>query len=197
MKSMFNIRFQNNMHISRSRFIQYIFLSLAIIAPYVMMFYIYQWYSNKERDINNARFILISKQDMYLTVFDYKGNAVGKYPIACGLNSGDKEKQGDMKTPEGVFKISEIQESDNWTHDFNDGMGEIKGAYGPYFIRLFVPDFKGIGIHGTHDSTSIGKRITEGCIRLRNEDLIKLVPQVKHGTVVVITGAAEDFAKIN
>ena len=49
----------------------------------------------------------------------------------------------------------------------------IKGAYGPWFIRLKTP-WKGIGIHGTHDPDSIGKDITEGCIRLKNSDLLDL-----------------------
>jgi hypothetical protein len=30
---------------------------------------------------------------------------------------------------------------------------------------------QGIGIHGTHDDNSIRTRATEGCIRLKNEDL--------------------------
>ncbi len=134
---------------------------------------------------------------MDLSVYDYKGNQLSKYPIACGLNPGNKEKQGDMKTPEGVFGVSEIQKSEDWSHDFNDGNGEIMGAYGPYFIRLHVPGYKGIGIHGTHDTTSIGNKITEGCIRLRNEDLVQLVPMVKHGTIVIITGVAQDFQNKN
>ena len=95
----------------KSRLILNIFLALAIIFPYILMFYVYQWYTTKEKAIGNASFVLISKHEMQLSVFDYKGNEVCKYPIATGLNPGNKEIQGDMKTPEGVFRISEIQKS--------------------------------------------------------------------------------------
>jgi capsule polysaccharide export protein KpsC/LpsZ len=57
---------------------------------------------------------------------------------------------------------------------------------------LNIPNQKGIGIHGTHDNSSIGKRISEGCIRLNNNDLIKLVNNIKNNAVVVITPSIED-----
>jgi lipoprotein-anchoring transpeptidase ErfK/SrfK len=169
-----------------------IITALLIVLPYFGMFFIHRWYKNKSEKIENAHFIVISKQEMRLSVYDYKGKELYKFPVACGLNYGDKTAKGDMKTPEGIFRVSEIQKSDHWNHDFDDGNGEIKGAYGPFFIRLTVPGHSGIGIHGTHDPDSMEKRITEGCIRLTNENLLKLVPMVHSGTVVIITASAED-----
>ena len=49
----------------------------------------------------------------------------------------------------------------------------IKGAYGPWFIRL-ATGWKGIGIHGTHDPDSRGSMATEGCIRMSNEEVQEL-----------------------
>jgi len=170
----------------------HIVMAVLILLPYVGMFFIYNWYSNKAEKIENARFILVSKQEMRLYVYDYKGKELCKFPIACGLNFGNKKKPGDMKTPEGVFRVSEIQNSENWSHDFKDGNGEVSGAYGPYFIRLYVPGYLGIGIHGTHTSDSMERRITEGCIRLKNEDLSNLVTMIHNGTVVIITASADD-----
>ena len=89
-------------------------------------------------------------------------------------------------------RIVDIQNSKEWKHDFKDGKGLIEGAYGPYFIRLSVPGHKGIGIHGTHDSLSIGSRVTEGCIRLKNDDLIQLVSMIEIPMTVVITPSAYD-----
>lgn len=170
---------------------------VLIILPYIGMLYIYKWYNNKLEKIENAHFVLVSKQEMSLSIYNYKGEEIYKFPMACGLNYGDKKEQGDMKTPEGVFRISEIQESGNWAHDFHDGNGKIIGAFGPYFIRLNVPGYGGIGIHGTHNPDSIEKRVTEGCIRLRNEDLLKVVPMIHHGTVVIITASVKDIANYN
>lgn len=150
------------------------------------------YYDSAVHDMRHAKLILISKQEMKLRLVDYKGYELFETDIACGLNYGDKQKQGDMKTPEGVFSIADIQNAKEWTHDFRDGKGEIKGAYGPYFIRLAVPGHKGIGIHGTHEPLSIGTRATEGCIRLKNEELERLVPLLEVPMTVIITPSADD-----
>lgn len=96
-----------------------------------------------------------------------------------------------MKTPVGVFYIDEIIDASSWTHDFGDGKGEIPGAYGPWFISLDTNNLSkgqwgGIGIHGTHDPDSIGKRVSEGCIRLKNDDVTTLKKLAYVGMKVVI-----------
>ena len=132
-----------------------------------------------------GKWIFIDKANfrLYLAegnkVIDSWGIAVGKVP-------GDKRGKGDMRTPEGKnFSVQQIQDARSWTHDFGDGKGVIKYAYGPWFIRLKT-GWSGIGIHGTHDPDSIGTLASEGCIRLKNEDLVELHKQVKVGMKVVI-----------
>ncbi|MGI6075795.1 MAG: L,D-transpeptidase [Pyramidobacter sp.] len=115
-----------------------------------------------------------------------KNQIVDSWGIATGKNAGNKKAEGDCRTPEGVFSISRFHDSSAWSHDFKDGKGVINGAYGPWFIRLKTPGWQGIGIHGTHDPDSIGTRATEGCIRLKNEDLVHLKSLVKVGMKVVI-----------
>ena len=139
----------------------------------------------------DAAFILIKKSDFKLYAVDAKGNIVAAYGCALGLNPGQKEKSGDMKTPDGVFPIDEILDSSYWTHDFNDGKGEISGAYGPWFISLDTTElsggrWSGIGIHGTHAPKSIGTRASEGCVRLNNADIVKLKQFARVGMKVVI-----------
>jgi lipoprotein-anchoring transpeptidase ErfK/SrfK len=129
--------------------------------------------------------IVIDKGAHTMEVFQ-DGKTVRQYGIAVGKNMGDKERVGDMRTPEGEFPIVQIQNASGWTHDFRDGKGQLKGAYGPYFIRLGTPGWSGIGIHGTHAPDSIGTNVTEGCIRLSNEDVAELRRLVKIGDKVVI-----------
>ncbi len=137
--------------------------------------------------------IVIEKSNFTLTLYD--GNRVVKvYPVAVGKNPGDKETVGDMRTPIGKFRIVSIHDASAWTHDFKDGKGEIKGAYGPWFLRLYTGKdatvsgkaWTGIGIHGTHAPESIGTCATEGCIHMKNEDIIDLKARVKIGTPVEI-----------
>ena len=59
-------------------------------------------------------------------------------------------------------------------------------AYDPYFIRLNTPQWRSIGIHGTCFPESIGTRCSEGCVRLRNEDVAELVKHIKVGDKVII-----------
>lgn len=159
--------------------------------------------------------IKVHKQSYTLELFE-EGNAVPLkvYGVAVAKNPGDKQMTGDNRTPTswgsavaiparyagaamGVpstqvpFVVEEICDASFWTHDFGDGKGVIEGAYGPWFISLDT-GWIGIGIHGTHDPASIGAMASEGCIRLRNEDVAELKqliygPAKGVGTRVIIT----------
>lgn len=134
-------------------------------------------------DVVNKKncFILISKPEYRLYVCEVvNGDTIKRvhYPVCVGLKKGQKQKKGDMKTPEctaeNPFTITEIKDASKWYHDFGDGRGEIL-AYGNWFMRLKTPGFKGIGIHGsTNNERSVPGRGSEGCIRLRNKDLDEL-----------------------
>ena len=130
--------------------------------------------------------IVINKQQLTLTVLDSKGDTLKTYRIACAVNYGPKTRKGDHKTPEGTFPINQILNARGLSHDFKDGKGPIPNAYGPWFLRLDVPGFIDIGIHGTHLPESIGTRATEGCIRMNNSDITELKGMVKLGTKVTI-----------
>lgn len=174
------------------RILYWIIVIIAVVLPYVGFFIAKHHFNEECSLIENAEFIIINKQDMKLRLYDYRGHLKMEFPIACGKNRGDKKEQGDMRTPEGVFHVSDIEAAWDWSHDFKDGRGEMDSAYGPWFIRLHTPGHKGIGIHGTHDPESIGTRATEGCIRLKNKDLMELKERVRVGMVVVITPSIED-----
>ena len=132
-------------------------------------------------DVTNKKncFIIISKKDLNLRVYEALATdtvLIAKYPVCVGKNLGNKTKKGDMKTPETTldkpFTITEIKDASTWTHDFGDGRGAIL-SYGHWFMRLSYGS--GIGIHGsTNNESSVPGRASEGCIRLRDEDIIKL-----------------------
>ena len=134
----------------------------------------------------SAPFIVVDKQAFTLTLVDSTGAPIKQYGIACATNYGPKKVRGDHKTPEGTFKITELLYAKGLSHDFGDGKGPVKDAYGPWFLRLGVPGFNTIGIHGTPFPESIGSRATEGCIRMRNDEVTDLKNRVKVGTTVII-----------
>lgn len=128
----------------------------------------------------NNCFIVMSKKDYYLYVYERQGNnnvMIARYDCAFALNTGNKEKEGDMKTPACAdmnhpFSISQICDARNWKHDFKDGRGNIK-AYGYWFLRLDIgTSNRSIGIHGsTNNEITVPGRASEGCIRLKDSDI--------------------------
>ena len=130
--------------------------------------------------------IVVSKSDFTLTVLSEKNDTLYHCIIAYGKNPGNKTELGDCKTPEGTFKVKMIYDATSWKHDFKDGKGTILGAYGPFFIRLNVPGFESIGIHGTVFPESMGTMATEGCVRCTNEDITNFVKYISIGSEVTI-----------
>ena len=152
-----------------------------------------QSYAQYRQKVDTAPFIVIEKEGLKLSLVADDGSLIRQYGISCAKVPGAKKRRGDHKTPEGIFKINEILKSGYLSHDFGDGKGPVKGAYGPFFLRLSVPGFIDIGIHGTHKPESIGTRDTEGCIRLTNEDIKDLRSRIVLGTPVIILPAEADL----
>lgn len=144
-------------------------------------------------------FIVISKKEFRLYVYEKVGRdtvLVGHYPVCYAKYPDNKKRKGDMRTPESTMKnpftISQIQDASGWRHDFKDGRGNVK-AYGNWFMRLMTPGHSGIGIHGsTNNEASIPGRDSEGCIRLRDADIIHLKTNyARVNTRVVIKPCSE------
>lgn len=155
-------------------------------------------FANEKPLVREHCFIVVSKKELTLSVYEARGNdtvKIASFDCCLGKNLGDKQKRGDMKTPEcslhNPFKIRSIENSSWWTHDFGDGRGSIR-AYGKWFMRLSSA-FSGIGIHGsTNNESSVPGRQSEGCIRLRDEDIETLkVDYAFVGMKVIVKGEEE------
>lgn len=132
-------------------------------------------------------YLVVSKSDYRLYVYEKTAQGLtlcAHYPICYAKNTGPKERTGDMKTPESIgntpFEISQMADASTWGHDFKDGRGYLKQAYGKWFLRLKLNGTplvgnRSIGIHGsTNNAVSVPGRDSEGCIRLRDADIIHL-----------------------
>lgn len=151
-------------------------------------------------------FFVISKQEFRLYVYEVENKdtlLAAHFPICYAKKPGPKTRTGDMSTPECSLKrpatISQIRNSSSWTHNFKDGRGTFP-AYGAWFMRLDLSQSdchkgcrnnKSIGIHGsTGNRLSVPGRDSEGCIRLRDEDIKVLKSRFTTiGTRVVIKSA--------
>lgn len=138
----------------------------------------------------DEHWIRIDKETLKLYLYQGKDKIVKTYPVAIGKGTGQKKTRTDLITPEGTFKIWRvIQDATQLVYDpkwFDEPGEPQKGAYGAKLISFYNP--WQIAIHGTNAPGSIGKKVTHGCVRLKNRDITQLVTYVKPGMRLVITG---------
>jgi len=151
-------------------------------------------YAKKILESFHDGFIVVDKDRMEVIRFDRYGVELVSFDMACAKNYGTKHKRSDSRTPEGFFSVRKVHDSTDWHYVSDDGVrSNKKGEFGPRFIRLNVPGTTQIGIHGTCVPSSIGGRRSHGCIRLRNEDIMKLVTLVDSGMPVIIIPGIKDM----
>ena len=128
-----------------------------------------------------AKKIIVDKPNTRLYVMNVFGDTLSRYRVCASRERGQKSGKDDWRTPEGTFKVYGIYNSTDWTYkDTNDK------CYGPFFIALWTPPFYGIGIHGTNSPYSVPGRRSHGCMRMHNEDILRVRQMVDKDTRVTI-----------
>ena len=133
--------------------------------------------------------IVINSAEMRLYYYPPDSNTVEVFPIGIG--------QAGRETPRNwVTTVERKQEAPTWTPTPNTrreyakrgeslpafvpaGPDNPMGLYAIYIGRLYA-------IHGTNANFGIGLRVSQGCIRLRNDDIKYLFDNVPVGTRVQI-----------
>ena len=121
-------------------------------------------------------FLLVDKKDCRVAV--YRGHSkwemIAAYPCTTGKVPGDKFKEGDLKTPTGIYWLTDV-----WSEKDLIGMYGAKEAkpYGAGAFPLNYPNLMdrlfhnktgyGIWLHGTEGDQPIP---TEGCVSVSNEN---------------------------
>lgn len=142
-------------------------------------------------------FLIVDKQTMHIYLFDKYGHEVKNYLMACSRNYGTKHKRRDNRTPEGFFSAEGIYNSTDWLYTNDDGYtSPARGQFGPRFIRLKTPVTTQVGIHGTSSPRSPGHRVSHGCIRLTNENILDLVKYARTGMPIIVNPSDRD-RKVN
>lgn len=129
-----------------------------------------------------------------LFVFENQKNGpryVADYYISVGKNGADKLREGDKRTPLGVYHVTGKLPRKQLT-DFY-GAGAFPINYPNEWDKLRGRDGYGIWLHGTpFDTYSRPPRASDGCVVLANEDLDDLEKYLQLGqTPVIITQNVE------
>ncbi|MCR5560026.1 MAG: L,D-transpeptidase [Schwartzia sp.] len=88
-------------------------------------------------------------------------------------------------TPLGTFTVDEMEENPVWVDPKDVKKRAEPGDGNPLGLR-WIGFYDMYGIHGTNNPASIGGYYSNGCIRLKEEDIEHLYPQVEIGTKVEI-----------
>ncbi len=139
----------------------------------------------------------IEKSQYRLTVF-YDQKPLKSYPTVFGNGEGDKRREGDRKTPEGILRIRDKYPHESWSKflwlDYPNAQSECKHNQAKQRREIPINSAIGgeVGIHGV----PIGQDLlvetkmnwTWGCPSLRRQDVDELYEFVNIGTVVEIIG---------
>jgi murein L,D-transpeptidase YafK len=116
---------------------------------------------------------------------------VSDYYITSGRNGADKTREGDQKTPIGVYFVTADLPRDKLT-DFY-GLGAFPLSYPNEWDRRLGRQGHGIWLHGTpSDTYSRPPRASNGCVVLSNPDIDSLGKLLQVGlTPVIISDKVE------
>ena len=123
----------------------------------------------------NAEFGIIIDKSQNTLILKEADNVIRIYNVSTGKNNC---------TPVGEFTID-----NKLKNPVHYKKGEIVPAESPdnvlgsRWMGLSIPTY---GIHGTIDEATLGQQITEGCVRMRNDEVEELYIIVPVGTKVTI-----------
>jgi len=134
--------------------------------------------------------VLIEKKDRRLTLLS-KGEVIKAYKIALGGNPvGPKEKQGDNKTPEGIYTIDSRNSNSGYHLSLHisypnekDKMRAKERCVSPggnIMIHGLKNGFSWVGASHAEDDW------TKGCIAVSNQEMEEIYKFVPIGTIVEI-----------
>lgn len=155
----------------------------------------------KIRSCENAE-IVIRKKDNALDLV-CGGKKAQTFAATFGANPvGQKEREGDERTPEGVYRITSKVESERFHRFLGVSYPNAEDLARTRKLGIDKPG-GGIGIHGVKpklaalsrawirlsSATGLGQLWgpTDGCIGISNEDVVTLYSLVPVGTKVTIT----------
>lgn len=125
--------------------------------------------------ISNAKYSILVDKSQNILMLKANDEILKTYTVSTGANNS---------TPIGTYKIKNKLINPIW---YKAGAavqpGSPENILGSRWLGL---DIAGYGIHGTTDETTIGRHITEGCVRMKNSDVEELYFIVPIGTEVTI-----------
>jgi murein L,D-transpeptidase YafK len=132
-------------------------------------------------------FMVMNKNSNQLTVrsFDDRKLVLREYHAISGTNQGDKEREGDMKTPEGIYFIE--RQVDKARLRALHGAAAFELNYPNPVDKILGRTGSGIWIHGVDREERLQKRFdTLGCVAVSNKDVLDLSKHLSFRNIPVV-----------
>jgi lipoprotein-anchoring transpeptidase ErfK/SrfK len=127
----------------------------------------------------------LGERRLYL-MDDDPGTPLESFPIAVGRSG--------RETPTGRFRVEEMIEQPDFPRiDPKDRSRVLErvppgpaNPLGDRWIGFARGDGWTVGIHGTPRPELLGRAVSNGCVRMRNADVIRIYERVRIGSTVIV-----------
>jgi len=124
--------------------------------------------------------LVVEKSSHTLFVFsNYQAEPLAQFVITTGRKAGQKQYEGDMRTPEGIYFFRRLITGDELPKTDDYGEKAFTMNYPNPIDRFESRSGSGIWLHGAFDREKTDNpNNSRGCVVLSNQDIIKLSPYI-------------------
>jgi lipoprotein-anchoring transpeptidase ErfK/SrfK len=158
---------------------------IKLLSPILIAFFISPIWPLGSNPMPGDPFIIVNKSRNELAFINEN-----KVQTVVSVGTGKTQEL----TPEGLFTIT-VKAKEPYFRKENIPGGHPKNPLGARWIGFDAKgtDGRTYGIHGTNQPASIGKYVSQGCIRTQNEVVSSLFPLIPLGTKILVVSSKKTF----
>jgi lipoprotein-anchoring transpeptidase ErfK/SrfK len=158
---------------------------IKMLSPILFAFLISPLWPLGANPLPGDPFVIVNKTTNELALIDDN-----KVQTVVSVGTGKTTEL----TPEGLFTIT-VKAKDPYYRRKDIPGGDPDNPLGSRWIGFDAEDTDGriYGIHGTNQPASIGKYVSQGCVRTQNEVISSLYPLIPLGTKILVTSTKKPF----
>ncbi|MEH7414785.1 L,D-transpeptidase [Neobacillus drentensis] len=158
---------------------------IKLLTPLLMTFFLSPLWPLGQNPVPGDPFVIVNKTKNELALIDDN-----KVQTIVSVGTGKTQEL----TPEGLFTIT-VKAKDPYFRKNNIPGGDPKNPLGSRWIGFDAKGTDGriYGIHGTNQPASIGKYVSQGCIRTQNEVVTSIFPLIPLGTKILVISSNKSY----